>query len=161
MVPCEACGHPMHPINKKRRLCHVCQTQRDVQKLAVRYPAKRGRKCDTCGRDFWPLRDAHRSCPTCVEAPKSHHPYCSLCGERYRPAPGFDGTHRACIVCVTQDSKHHRRYLAALHDVVDERKANPPDRATMLPWPPPEDFTGSAKEWVQKCATMPTDTHLP
>lgn len=149
LVACTECGHPMLMTNRKRRACHVCQAARDVQKLTRGGTRSRGKSCATCKGRFFPFRSNYDQCPKCVEAQRpDRFPQCRHCHMYYRPAPGLDGTDRGCVVCITSTAENQRRYWRTVHKIRDERIATPCDYEYEIPWPPPDDFKGTANEWA-------------
>ena len=150
-VPCQQCGHPMLVVNKKRRLCHVCQAERDLRKLTRNGTRARGKSCTACGERFYPIRSNYDLCPTCVEFPRpDRFPACKHCGKCYRPAPGLDDTDRGCWVCITATPKNQKRYYNTVRDLVVERINTPSDFDYKYDWPPPDDWPGSAFDWLSK-----------
>lgn len=151
MVECQQCHHPMIMTNKKRRLCHVCQAERDLRKLTKRGTRARGKTCSSCGGRFFPIRSNFDQCPTCVEFPRpDRFPACKHCGKCYRPAPGLDGTDRGCWVCITSSSANQRKYYNTVRTIVANRISSTETFTFDVPWPPPDDWEGSAHDWAQK-----------
>lgn len=116
-IKCEKCGAEARFI-PKRKLCGPCQIHRDIGK-ATSTPAGYHRKCNRCRQEFYPFRKAHKTCWRCLEpAENDKWPTCAKCGQRHRPAPGFEGTSRGCTNCVQKSANAQRGYVVALTKII-------------------------------------------